>query len=321
MEKPMNRRISLGPLAVLAFLLTGNAAAETPNRVTILYDSFGKSPALTMDWGYAALVEYGGKRILFDTGNNAKIFEHNVQALGVDLRNIDFVVISHRHADHTSGIAYLLTVNPKVKIYAPDELWGLFARGPKNDFYRKDPSLPAEMRYYGGNPPEILQGGTPWPGANFVPVSQKTEVSPGIFIVPGISTAPGTLELRELSLAIKSPQGVILIVGCSHPGVESILQEATAIDPHVHMLIGGLHQIQKPDPEVERIATVLHEQYKLDLVAPGHCTGEPQFAALKKAFGDHYVYAGVGTVVNLFLNQMTSANPSESILAKVPQNK
>jgi 7,8-dihydropterin-6-yl-methyl-4-(beta-D-ribofuranosyl)aminobenzene 5'-phosphate synthase len=209
------------------------------------------------------------------------------------------VVISHRHADHTSGISYLLTVNPKVPIYVPDEPWGLFARGVKNDFYRKDLSLPAEMRYYGGHPPEILEAGTPWPGANFIPISQRTEVAPGIFILSGVSTSPGTLELKELSLAIKSPQGVILIVGCSHPGVEHILQEATAIDPHINILFGGLHQIQKPDSEVERIAAVLHDQYKLERVAPGHCTGEPEFAALKRTFGDHYVYAGVGSVVDL----------------------
>ncbi len=295
----MNLHTSLCTLAVIVLLLPGMAAAETSNRVTILYDSFGKSPSLTMDWGFAALVEYGGKRILFDTGNNAKIFEHNVKAMGVDLRNIDFVVISHRHSDHTSGISYLLKVNPKVQIYVPDEPWGLFARGVKNDFYRKDPSLPADMRYYGGHPPEILEGGTPWPGGNFIPVSQRTEVAPGIFILPGVSTSPGTLELMELSLAIESPQGVILIVGCSHPGVEHIVQAATAIDPHINILFGGMHQIQKPDPEVERIAAVLHDQYKLERVAPGHCTGEPEFAALKRAFGDHYVYAGVGSVVDL----------------------
>jgi 7,8-dihydropterin-6-yl-methyl-4-(beta-D-ribofuranosyl)aminobenzene 5'-phosphate synthase len=295
----MNLHNSLRSLAVIALLLPGTAAAETPNRVTILYDSFGKSRSLTMDWGFAALVEYGGKRILFDTGNNSRIFEHNVKALGVDLRNIDFVVISHRHSDHTSGITYLLTVNPKVKIYVPDELWGLFGRGPKNDFYRKDPSLPADMRYYGGHPPEILEGGTPWPGANFIPVSQRTEVAPGIFILTGVSTSPGTLELMELSLAIKSPQGVILVVGCSHPGVEHIVQEAAAIDPHINILFGGMHEIQKPDPEVERIAAVLHDRYKLEWVAPGHCTGEPEFAALKRAFGKHYLYAGVGSVVDL----------------------
>src|SRR5213080_4602656 len=92
-EETMNRHISLRALAVIVLLLAGVAAAETPNRVTILYDAFGKSPSLTMDFGFAALVEYGGKRILFDTGNNAKIFEHNVKAVGVDLRNLDFVVI------------------------------------------------------------------------------------------------------------------------------------------------------------------------------------------------------------------------------------
>jgi 7,8-dihydropterin-6-yl-methyl-4-(beta-D-ribofuranosyl)aminobenzene 5'-phosphate synthase len=295
----VKQHISLLALAVIVLLLAGTAAAETPNRVTILYDAFGKSPSLTMDFGFAALVEYGGKRILFDTGNNAGILEHNVKALGVDLRNIDFAVISHRHSDHSSGITYLLTVNPKVQIYVPDEAWGLFARGVKSDIYRNDPSLPADMRYFGGHPPEVFEGGTPWPGANFIPVSQRTEVAPGIFILPGVSTFPGTMELKELSLAIKSPQGVILIVGCSHPGVEHIVQEATAIDPHIHILVGGMHQGQKPDPEVERIAAVLHDQYKLERVAPGHCTGEPEFAALKRAFGDHYVYAGVGSVVDL----------------------
>ena len=65
------------------------------------------------------------------------------------------------------------------------------------------------------------------------------------------------------------------------------------------VLVGGLHQIQAPDPEVERIARMLHDQYRVDRIAPGHCTGEPEFAALKRAFGDHYVYAGVGSVVDL----------------------
>src|SRR5205809_506106 len=84
----MYRRISLTAVTVV-LLFAGISSAETPNRVTILYDSFGKAPALTLDWGFAALVEYDGKRILFDTGNNARIFEHNVKALGVDLQKID----------------------------------------------------------------------------------------------------------------------------------------------------------------------------------------------------------------------------------------
>src|SRR5512147_491100 len=285
-------------LAVV-LLLAAMASAQTANRITILYDSYGNNPAVTLDWGFAALVDYGGKHILFDTGNNAKIFEHNVKALGVNLRNLDFVVISHRHADHTSGINYLLKVKPKVKIYVPDEPWGLFARGVKNDFYRRDPALPADMRYYRGNPPEILEAGTPWPDGTFIPVPTKTEVVPGVFILPGVSHNPGTLELKELSLAIKGPKGAIVVVGCSHPGIEHILEEARTVDPNVDILFGGFHYIQKPDADVERLATELHDNVKVHRIAPGHCTGEPEFAALKKTFGDQYIYAGAGTVVNL----------------------
>jgi 7,8-dihydropterin-6-yl-methyl-4-(beta-D-ribofuranosyl)aminobenzene 5'-phosphate synthase len=86
------------------------------DKVTILYDAFGESKELTKDWGFSALVEHGGKLILFDTGNDSTIFEHNVKALGVDLTKLDFVVISHRHADHATGLRYVLSVNPNVKV-------------------------------------------------------------------------------------------------------------------------------------------------------------------------------------------------------------
>jgi 7,8-dihydropterin-6-yl-methyl-4-(beta-D-ribofuranosyl)aminobenzene 5'-phosphate synthase len=304
----MHRRISL-PLVAIAILLSATvASAQTPSRVTILYDSFGKNPALTMDWGYAALIEYGGKRILFDTGNNPEIFEHNVKALGIDLRNLDFVVMSHRHGDHMGGLAYLLKVNPAVKIYAPKERSGVYGDDwPSSTWFRKDPSLPAEQRYYSGKPPEIVHMGAAWPEARFQLIDKTTEIAPGISIIALVSDKPGTLELRELSLAIRTPDGLVLVVGCSHPGVEQIMQAAATIDPHIHILVGGLHQIQSSDTEVIRIAGVLHDQYKIERVAPGHCTGEPQFAALKKAFADHYIYAGLGSTIDFHATPVASA--------------
>jgi len=294
----MRSRIFLRVL-LLMVTLCGLGAAQSTNRVTILYDAFGKSPELTRDWGFSALVEYSGKRILLDTGNNAQIFEHNLKALKVDLRKLDFVVISHRHADHTSGLSYLLRVNPAVKIYTPDEPFGLFARGVPNDFYRKAESLSNEMRYFNGRPPETLAAGTPWPQANFVPVSAVTEVAPGMFLVPTISQTPGTLELREVSLVIRSAAGLIVVDGCSHAGVEKILDAATKIDPHVHILFGGLHLVKASDADIQRVSSALHDQWKLDYIAPGHCTGEPTFAVLQRTFADRYIYAGLGTVVNV----------------------
>ena len=95
------------------------AEAQQPARVTILYDAFGPTSGLQKDWGFAALVEYGGRRVLFDTGNDAGIFARNVKQLGVDLTRLDAVVISHRHGDHTTGLEVLVAGNPTVPIYAP----------------------------------------------------------------------------------------------------------------------------------------------------------------------------------------------------------
>jgi 7,8-dihydropterin-6-yl-methyl-4-(beta-D-ribofuranosyl)aminobenzene 5'-phosphate synthase len=297
-EDNMRCRILLGPVALL-FLLPCFRVAQSANRITILYDAFGKSAATTKAWGFSALVEYDGKWILFDTGGNAEIFEHNVKALGVDLTKLDFVVLSHRHSDHISGLNYLLRINPAVKIYTPAEPWGPFGWGVPNSFYRKDESLAANMRYFDGNPPHTLSASTPWPQADFIRVESTTEVAPGIFLLPTISQVTGTLELREISMAIRGPQGLIIVDGCSHAGVEKILDAAARIDPHLRVLFGGLHLVGASDADVQRISAALHDQWKLDYIAIGHCTGEPAFAALQKAFRDRYLYAGVGTVVEI----------------------
>ena len=285
--------------ASILLLSTVISTAQSVNRITILYDAFSKSSNLKKDWGFSAFVEYDGKRILFDTGNNADTFAQNVKALGIDLKKLDFAVISHRHGDHTSGLNYLLSVNPSIKIYAPKEPFGVFGAALPGTFYRRDESLPGDMRYYDGQPPAKMTFGTPWPGANFVWVDNLTEVAPAIYLISTVSQTPGTLELHELSLAIKSPKGVVLGVGCSHPGIEKILEASTAVDKHMHLVFGGLHLVTTPDPEIARLATALHDQWKVDRMAAGHCTGEPAFAALRKAFGDHYLYARLGSVIDL----------------------
>ncbi len=283
-------------------------ATETA-RITVLYDAFGKDAAMTKDWGYAALVEINGKRILFDTGDDPAIFAKNVKAKGVDLTKLDFVVLSHRHGDHVGGFSYLLTVNPKVKIYAPkDGLGGIFGSDIPSKFYRKDEALPAEMRYYGGTPPEIMKLGTVFPGANIQLIDKTTELVPGITLIALVSDAPGTKELKELSLAINTPDGIVLVVGCSHPGIESIVAETAKINPHIHFIAGGFHLVVAQDPAIEKVATTLHDTYKVDYIAPGHCTGEPTFAALQRTFGDHYLYAGLGTTLDLGANPRAASD-------------
>ncbi|HXP67698.1 MAG TPA: MBL fold metallo-hydrolase [Candidatus Dormibacteraeota bacterium] len=289
----------LSLLCCLLLSLSSFGSTPANSRATILYDAFGNSKNLEKDWGFSVLIEYSGKKILFDTGNNSKIFADNVKTMGVDLKDLDFVVISHRHGDHTSGLNYLLKVNPKVKIYVPAELFGAFGSTLPKGFYKTVDTLPASMRYFDGEEPPVLSSGSPWPEGNFVLVESTLEVAPGMSLIPTISTVKGTLELRELTLAIDTPLGRVLVVGCSHPGVEEILSAASPANSHVHMLLGGLHLVKTPDSEIDRLANALHDKWAIDRIAPGHCTGEPAFAKLKQVFGASYIYAGLGSRVEI----------------------
>jgi 7,8-dihydropterin-6-yl-methyl-4-(beta-D-ribofuranosyl)aminobenzene 5'-phosphate synthase len=296
------RAISLAALA-LALSLSAYAIRERPrpaaNSVTILYDAFGKSPRMQKDWGYSALIDYGGKRILFDTGNNPEIFARNVKAADVDLTTLDFVVISHRHLDHTAGLTHLLKLNPKVRIYAPKDAFGVFGSALSNKFYRRQDSLPVEMRYYDGHPEDTLTFGTAWPGGNFVTVDAELEVAPGIHLVALVSETVGTKELRELSMAIETPEGMVVVAGCSHPGIDRIVEAVRRVDDRVSMVFGGFHLPAATDQEVARIARALHDTHRVDRVAPGHCTGEPAFHSFKSTWKERYIYAGVGSVIAL----------------------
>jgi 7,8-dihydropterin-6-yl-methyl-4-(beta-D-ribofuranosyl)aminobenzene 5'-phosphate synthase len=92
------------------------------------------------------------------------------------------------------------------------------------------------------------------------------------------------------------------VVGCSHPGIDKIVEATAAINNRIHLIAGGLHLVVAQDADIAKIVTVLRDTYRVAWVAPGHCTGEPAFAALQQAFGDRYLYAGLGTVIGLGVN-------------------
>lgn len=282
-------------LALLLLTASPPARPAHPASITIIYDAFGTQPALTRDWGFAALIEYHGHHILFDTGNNAATFARNVQRLHIDLRHLDMVILSHRHSDHTAGLQVVLRANPSVPIYAPREPFGPFGTTLPSNFYRTEPDLPDSMRYFGGQPQTAIQAGTLWPGARITVVDSSLSLSPGIHLVLQVSDAPGTKELRELSLVLNTPSGDVVVVGCSHPGIEHILAGRAAPTTPIQLLVGGLHLVATPDSVVEALSLRLRDNWQLHAIAPGHCTGEPAFKALAAAFGERYRYAGLGT--------------------------
>ena len=287
-------------------------AQEQPARVTILYDAFGKPSTLKRGWGYSALVEYGGKRVLFDTGGDNDNFAYNVKTLGVDLTRLDLVVISHRHGDHTSGLNYVLSINPGVRIYTPAE--GVFGTPFSPALLKlinlKVESVPEDLRYFGGNPPERMTAGTPWLGANFSQIREASEVLPGFFLFSTLSDVTGTKEMNEISMAIRTPQGIVLIAGCSHPGIEKILETASKIDSRIYSVLGGFHLVDIADGEVTRLALSFRDKWKIERMAPGHCTGQFAFSEFIRVYGSKFDHAGLGSVITL---PLTDFNPLKNI--------
>jgi 7,8-dihydropterin-6-yl-methyl-4-(beta-D-ribofuranosyl)aminobenzene 5'-phosphate synthase len=98
---------------------------------------------------------------------------------------------------------------------------------------------------------------------------------------------------------LDTPAGQVILVGCSHPGIETILAKVAERNPEIGMLVGGLHWVDAAPDEIVRLADALHERWQIERIAPGHCSGERAFLRLRERFGPNYLYAGVGSLIPL----------------------
>jgi 7,8-dihydropterin-6-yl-methyl-4-(beta-D-ribofuranosyl)aminobenzene 5'-phosphate synthase len=302
----ISRAVALLLVCHPLLLLAQNPAGQLPadqNSILNLYDAFGYQKRGTiLDWGFSALVHYNGKTILFDTGNSADKFEHNVKALGVDLNQVDIAVLSHRHYDHISGFDYMLKVKPTVKAYLP-----------------ADYALGAPMRYtfshdtkesLAGLPPEQLYFRFHGANQEFVPASR--EIAPGIYLIvtrsvmlgdfnaypPNEPGHPDLAGFPELSLALKTEKGVVLITGCSHSRVEEIIRATKQfLGSPIELVEGGFHMLPYDAAYISNIAHLMKDDLGVRRVAPAHCTGNLAFKIFRDLYGENYSYAGLESEV------------------------
>jgi 7,8-dihydropterin-6-yl-methyl-4-(beta-D-ribofuranosyl)aminobenzene 5'-phosphate synthase len=156
------------------------------------------------------------------------------------------------------------------------------------------------MRYFDGQVPEKLTFGSAWPEGKFTWVTENIEVAPGFHLILLKGPWGVDLDVMEVSLAIDTPDGTVVVVGCSHPTIEKVVQAAKELsDKPIHLVVGGTHLLPAKPDEINRIATVLRDELKVDYIAPVHCTGEAAFGLLKQAFADRYIYAGLGSTIKL----------------------
>lgn len=326
MQKKSVRSVIL-LLIIGALSLTLNCFSQKlikEGTITNLFDAFGKDTGLVKGWGFSCITKYQGKTILFDAGSNADTFKKNIIKLGVDLSKVDIVVISHSHYDHLNGLDYLLKVNPNVKIYFPNDIfWGATVTfdATGTDLTVKD-SLPTYMQYFdGGNTKfPVVQTGRFWK-SNIEFVKTAKEILPGLTLIPtsaiymgyfscypGKSFAQGQFEekgdgcnktnLPELSLSMKTQKGQVLLVGCSHSGVENIIKEAKKVtNDKIELVCGGFHLLPFDRAQTVKFINIIKSDLQVNKVAPAHCTGVLAFKLLKDAYGSNYLYAGLGETI------------------------
>ncbi len=227
-------------------------------KITVLVDNRSISPNLLAAWGLSLLIETDDDVLLFDTGPEWEILKRNALALGVKLLNIRRVIISHWHGDHSGGLRGLIS------------------------YLRRKHRVPYIVA------PEFRAG------------YNKILVPDGPSrILKGIATTGPLGDLiKEQALVVRVCRyGLVVIVGCTHPGVEEVLSKVSSMSEGepIIALVGGLHLTL---PALETLLDCLR-RYEVRAIAPAHCTGDALIKALSVIYGKGFLRMYVGRLLSI----------------------
>jgi len=225
-------------------------------RMVVLNDN-EPGEGLINEWGWSVYLESDKWRILFDADTDPRVIEHNSRVLGVDLSRIDFAVLSHHHGDHSGGFEYVGRVKPGVTVYVP-------------------PGSTSYLKHMGLKP---------------VVIEEPVEIAPDAWSTGPLR--PGLWGISEHALAVKiNGLGLLLVVGCSHPGADKLAERAVAVTgTGIYMIIGGFHE--PPRSVIDNLSRLAKQ------ICPAHCSGVAAKEYTSRKYPDKYCSVRTGSIIEL----------------------
>ena len=249
-----------------AVIQENNDSLSDSIKITILYDNYVNLDETQADWGFSCLIENTENTILFDTGTNPDILIKNANILNKDLSQIDIVVISHNHLDHTGGLFKVLEQANNTKVYLP--------YSTSNEYLQKVEKT----------------------GALSFSKKNSLQICKNCYLTGELGD-----EIKEQSLIIDTKNGLVVITGCSHPGIVNIVETAKdKFGKEVFMVLGGFHLLNHSN---EMISEIITELKKLGVKKCGatHCSGEEAIQLFKTSFGESFFQMGTGQIIKVSL--------------------
>jgi 7,8-dihydropterin-6-yl-methyl-4-(beta-D-ribofuranosyl)aminobenzene 5'-phosphate synthase len=274
-------------------------------RIITLSENTASTTHLLAEWGLSILIEADNYKILLDTGQTFSAV-HNAIALGIDLSQIDKIVFSHGHFDHTGGLLHILKmVNGEVEIIAHPDIWAAkYSKRPKKkEKYIGVPFSEEAAETLGAT--FNLTREPVWISENIVTsgeipmVTEYEEIDHDLYVKEQGKLKPDLLW-DDQALFLKSRGGLVVILGCAHRGIINTIRHAqkiTGTEP-VYTVIGGTHLISA-SPQIMDLTITELSRFGIKKLGLCHCTGLPASAILARTFGEAFFFNNAGTCINL----------------------
>jgi 7,8-dihydropterin-6-yl-methyl-4-(beta-D-ribofuranosyl)aminobenzene 5'-phosphate synthase len=271
-------------------------------KITTLSENTASTTHLLAEWGFSALIEINSLTILLDAGLSSSV-AHNAGILGIDLKKIDRIVLSHGHYDHTGGLQEVLRLmRKKVDIIAHPNIWDEKYTRQNDGTYRyigipfQRPVLESLGASFTLSTSPVRITDEVFTTGEVPEITEYEQIEPDRFYVREDGELKLDILADDLALIINTKPGLVIILGCGHRGLINTLRHAQKLTrrQEIRMVVGGCHLI---GTSLERIRLTLNalQEMNVQKIGVSHCTGLPAAAIMSRELGDRFFFNNTGT--------------------------